>query len=302
VAWFCQFLTAFQSALTQKLIELETRGHSTPAKRWCWLFFGAAGRGELLAPVAPCGAIVFGDECSVEEARWFDELALRVRESYAACGLMPPRTPTSLPSIARSIGSWNDIYRKLLEDPLMEGIHQRRAIFDFRCAAGDATVGHDLRAELERRLADSSMAVALLGHDCLAHFPPLTLFQNVVVDIDGTRSNALDLWRNGIEPLADVARVLALAAAEDASGSTIERLTRAAGRYPQHAESMLEAAAAFRVLLLEQCRTGISGSNDGSIVYPAVLSRYEHLLLKNAFRSVLRLMQFTYANAFTLKS
>jgi len=304
IGWFSEFLTAFLHTLTVRLLDLcraqlEREGLPTPDVRWCWLFFGVAGRGELLTPVVPWGAFVIGGGTR-EDITWFERLAARMQEAYAACGLTLAGEPYPF-ELARSLEDWKSIYTKLLDDPLSERIYQRRRLFDFQLAAGDATLAESLRLEIQTRLKDASAAVALLGNDCLESFPPLTLFQNLVVEIDGSRRASLDLSRTALEPLADVARVFALASGDVCPGSTFDRLMKAATLLPQHAPLILEAAEAFRVLLLEQCRTGIRESSDGALLYPAVLGRYEQLLLKSAFRAVMRIMEFTYANAFALK-
>jgi len=306
VGWFSEFLTAFLDALTVRLLDLaqaqlEREGKPAPDGRWCWMFFGAAGRSELLTPVRPDGALVFEDTGNERDAGWFEELAARVTEGHAACGLAPARDPAPMRAPAQSVAAWQGVYKGLLEDPVFERIHHWRRLFDFRAAAGDAGLAEELRSNLRSLLRDSTAAVALLGNDCLQDFPPLTLFQNLVVEMDGSSRPAVDLARTALEPLADVGRVFALASGDGADVGTIHRLMQAAGRYGENAALILEGAEAFRVLLLEQCRTGIREGSDGSVLYPAVLNRYDQLLLKSAFRSVLRVMEFTYANAFSLK-
>lgn len=306
VGWFSEFLTSFLHTLTVRILELcqtqlEREGFRSPSARWCWVFFGAAGRGELLTPVVPTGALVFDDSCSAEDASWFERLGTRLLEGYAACNLASCNSPVPLPAIAQSAGAWKATFRKLLEDPLFARIHHWRALFDFQAAAGDSSLAEEIRTDIRHLLTDAPAAIALLGNDCLESFPPLTLFQDLVVEVDGSRRSALNLSTTALEPLADVGRVFALAAGDPVPSGTINRLMQAADHFPEHAALILEAAEAVRVLLLEQCRTGIRERSDGCLLYPALLSRYEQLLLKSAFRSVVRVMEFTYANAFSLK-
>jgi hypothetical protein len=93
-----------------------------------------------------------------------------------------------------------------------------------------------------------------------------------------------------------VARYIALSSGDTLPEGTVARLEQGAQK-----ESVLsEAADAFRLLLLQQASCGIREQTDGSVVYPAVLGRYDQLLLKSAFRSVHRVLEYTYANAFSM--
>lgn len=287
--WFCEYLSLFWNTLLGRVVELE----GGPIEGCCWILMGRAGRGEHLTPVIPpIGAIC--EERALAAATAF---LPRLEGMLRACGLEPG--PVAAAEI-RTIEDWKSRFRALLGNPLLEGIYQHRTLFDFRPAAGHAALAGALRAHCRSLLAANGTAAALLGNDCLERFPPLTFFGNVVVDAGGVRREQLDLDAAAVTPLADVGRVFALAAGDLDPGSTIERFTAAAVRYPGHAALLREAADAFRVLLLVLCRNGNRDRDDGARIHPGVLSRYEQILLKSVFRTTARLLEFTHAHALHL--
>jgi hypothetical protein len=62
---------------------------------------------------------------------------------------------------------------------------------------------------------------------------------------------------------------------------------------PEHESIFREAAETFRIVLWQQGRIGISQGTSGAELPPALLSRLDRQILKNGFRSILRLLEFT---------
>jgi hypothetical protein len=54
-----------------------------------------------------------------------------------------------------------------------------------------------------------------------------------------------------------------------------------------------EASAALRAVLYQQARAGIRERTNGAKIPPSLLSAYDRQVLKNAFRAILRLLEFT---------
>ena len=123
--------------------------------------------------------------------------------------------------------------------------------------------------------------------------PPLTFFQDAVVDESGEETAVFRLEHGAVRPLVDVGRVFGVAAGKALGTSTIERFAMAGTLLPEHESIFREASETLRVVLWQQGRIGISQGTDGSELPPALLSRYDRQLLKRGFRSILRLLEFT---------
>ena len=147
--------------------------------------------------------------------------------------------------------------------------------------------------------------VPLLANDSMANLPPLTFFQGLVVQDDGERSDRFDLRRGALRPLADVGRVFTLERADSFQTATVARFeaagveTGAAIDSEMDTDSGLEnaqqrglfadAASTFRVALYHQARIGLRDGAGGW----EIVSKLEQQVLKNGFRTIMKLFQFT---------
>jgi hypothetical protein len=76
-------------------------------------------------------------------------------------------------------------------------------------------------------------------------------------------------------------------------GSTLARLALAKTMAPEREALFREATETFRVVLYQQGRVGIRRHNDGAELPPNLLSRQDRQVLKNGFRSILNLLEYT---------
>ena len=70
----------------------------------------------------------------------------------------------------------------------------------------------------------------VLANDCLASLPPLTFFQDAVVDESGEQTTVFRLEHSALRPLVDVGRVFGMAADRVLGTSTLERFACARTR------------------------------------------------------------------------
>jgi hypothetical protein len=75
--------------------------------------------------------------------------------------------------------------------------------------------------------------------------------------------------------------------------STLQRFALARTLVPDHESIFRDASDAFRVVLCQQGRVGISQGTGGFELPPSALSRHDRHLLKSRFRAILRLIAFT---------
>ena len=273
--------------------ELAAAGFEGPRPAFCWLAFGPAARGELLAPALPNLAVVHDGEPSSETAAWFAALAGQTIACLNECGLegpglfWPDGAQPCMP-----LSEWKRFYSETVRDPIGCGIYRRREFFDVAALSGDPAVAAALHAHVAAEWEHGDRAIWTMANDTLSNLPPLTLFRGLVVQLDGVQADRLDLRATVLHPIADAARAFAIGV-ESAHPNTIGRLASAAAKHPAQSALFEEAAAAFRAALYFETLAGQSA------IDPSVLGRYDQRVLKTAFASVQRLLEFTTA-AFTL--
>ena len=186
---------------------------------------------------------------------------------------------------------WKERYRGWLRDPVMQQTHRARTLFDLRPVLGRRSPWQDVEAAVTAAVDRDVLHV--LANDCLTTLPPLTFYQDAVVDHVGEHDSIFRLEERALRPLVDVGRVFGMAGGAVFARSTLERLETARTLLPAHERIFREAADAFRVVLWQQGRVGLMQRTTGAELPPALLSRNDRHVLKRGFRSILELIEFT---------
>jgi CBS domain-containing protein len=285
VEWVARFLHLADVAIVKRLIVVA--GEDDGAA--CWCFCGSSGRAESLTRLAPWLVLVLPDDGDHEKI-----LASyrRVIELFESCDYLPrTHLPFDTSFYAASRAEWLTRYQAWIRDPVVAQTYRARPLFDLRPIHGT----HDLWQTLEGSVADEVNRdfVRVLANDCLASLPPLTFFQNAVVDETGEESPVFRLEHSALRPLVDVGRVFGFAAKRAVGTSTLDRFGMARSLLPEHQTIFREASDTLRIVLWLQGRIGIGQGTDGAELPPSVVSRHERHLLKSGFRSIHRLLEFT---------
>ena len=285
VDWAARFVSLTDVAIVTRIIALV----GEPAAPACWCFCGASGRGESLTRHAPQLVVIAEDEDGRQELQACYE---RVTEALAGCDYMD-RSDLAFDHafLVASTAEWQARYEGWLQDPVRTQMYLARPLFDLRPFHGRESLWHDAVRALEGAVNPDFIQV--LANDCLASLPPLTFFQDAVVDESGGQTGVFRLEHSALRPLVDVGRVFGLAARKVLGTSTLERFARTRTLLPEHESIFREASQTLRILLWQQARIGIAQGTTASELPPALLSRHDRHVLKSGFRSILRLLAFT---------
>jgi CBS domain-containing protein len=290
VDWVARFLHLADVAVVKRLIVMADADLGTA----CWCLCGSSGRAESLTRVAPSLLLVLADDRGqpAMAAAYRRVIDLLERCDYLPRTDLPPFDPSFY---AASRGEWQTRYETWIRDPIGAATYRARPLFDLRPIHGR----HDLWQTLEASVtatADRDF-VRVLANDCLAALPPLTFFQDAVVDETGEESPVFRLEHSTLGPLVDVGRVYGLAARRVFGTSTLERFEMAGRLLPEHRSIFSEASETLRIVLWLQGRIGISQETAGAELPPALVGRHDRHLLKSGFRSMHRLLELTAAPA-----
>ena len=308
--WLGPMAASFNAAVLQRTVALVERALAeeeipSPDLKHCWVFFGSAGRSELLTRHDLDHGLVY-EEPEPERARaargYFLELGRRVSAGLAACGFVTTAKGivAGHPSACRSVDEWRNAFTAWIHDPVANSVYRATSLFDLRAVCGDCRLVEDLVRHIHCEEDANPGFAPLLAEGSMDNLPPLTFFRGLVVNDAGVYDHVLDLQRATVQPIVDMARALALDVGCHQS-ATLERLQGALAAAGGNDQLLEEAAAAFRAALYHRARNGISNGTDGTRVDPTKLTRFEQNLLKSGFRTVLRLMEYT-ARRFALST
>jgi len=292
VDWLARFLSLADKQIVQRLIALTGDGPGAA----CWCFCGASGRAESLTRHAPQLVLVVDDDSATD---MHDRFA-RVSDALAECDYLSRvdrAFERSSPRERRvaSRAEWRTRYKDWLGDPVRNEMYLARPLFDLRPVYGPEQGNESFWRDLEATVVDGvdRDLLQVLANDCLASLPPLTFFEDAVVEESGEHMTVFRLEHSALRPLVDVGRVFGMATGKVLGTSTRERLACARRLLPEHESVFREASDTFRILLWQQARIGIGQGTDGTELPPALLSRHDRHVLKSGFRSILRLVELT---------
>jgi CBS domain-containing protein len=283
--WLARFVSLTDVNIVRRIIALAGGDVSSA----CWCFCGASGRGESLTRHAPQLVLIVEDGSEHPELQQRYD---RVSDALTECDYLARVDMTfdrSFPVASKA--EWQTRYEKWLRDPVRTQMYLARPLFDLRPVHGHESLWHDVEATVIGAVDRDFLRV--LANDCLASLPPLTFFQDAVVEESGEHTTVFRLEHSALQPLVDVGRVFGIAAKEVFGTSTRERFAFARTLLPEHESIFREASETLRILLWQQARIGIGQGTSGSELPPVLLSRHDRHVLKSGFRSILRLLEFT---------
>jgi CBS domain-containing protein len=283
VEWLARLSHLIDTAIVARLLAL-TGGEQS----WCWCFCGSAGRGESLTKLAPHLTVLLADGDDEASARRQYQSVL---DALQECDYLPRQLTFDRSFYVARVEEWKARYRAWIRDPVMHEMARARTLFDLRPVHGRRALWQQVEVALFDHVDRDFLHV--IANDCLASLPPLSFFQDTVVDSAGEHVSTFRLEHSALRPLVDVGRVFGMAGGKVLGRSTLDRLATARALLPEYEQIFREAADTFRVVLWQQGRVGISQGTTGADLPPALLSRHDRHVLKAGFRSILRLLEFT---------
>jgi CBS domain-containing protein len=276
-------ITEVTRTLIGKTVDLSDRDSGDAAVPLTVFLYGEAGRSEMSLSGGPKIAITYdgGHRDSGEAV-------------VSACEALRRQLASVSPSIrlvdtAKALGSWReDLWQWL--DGTIEMPPEGVGLLEMSAVTGGARQLEALRTELVDAAADSASFRERLLRTALENRPPLGFMGRLVVGDSGEQRHKLDLSRQGIAPLVDIVRVLALEKGLVAR-STLGRLAELRARYGYaHADEIENAFEYLQTLRLHQQLADLEANEaPGDFLDPATLASGEKRSLKEAFQLIVSL-------------
>ena len=283
--WMARFATQIDDAILSRVLALTELDKAAGD----WFVCGASGRRESLSLRMPHPVFIQAEGVSGDAPVAYERLI----ESLAEAGYLPgPEVEHDASFYVATADEWTARYLGWIRNPVIEGMQRNRALFDLRHVQGR---GDDWPEAIVTSVRDSvdRDILQLLAHDCLADLPPLSFYEDAVVEHTGEVTSLFRLQRNVLQPLVDLGRVFGMAAFNVMGTGTLERFAAARRLLPQHERIFREASDALRVVLWQQGRVGIGQGTIGAELPPSAMSRNDRHLLKSTFPVIQRLIEFT---------
>lgn len=300
-----RFLSALYDRISIRVLHLaETTLRADPPVPpveipWVWLRLGSSGRQEMALTSKQHNALIYAtpeNDAQAEQAeRWFGLLAERVNLALEACGFAPSEVVAQDPQWRQSLRGWKRQCRTWIFESDAATLQQVLVFFDLRGIYGTRGLVDALRDDLTealnvQMLDENRQLLALLSDPSLERPTPLAILRHLVPERFRDGHAPVDLREQGILPVVDAARILALEARYLASTNTYDRLRHAAEAFPDIAKPVEAALEAYRNLvtfrLERQLKAAEEGEAPSNQLIPELLTKYQRNFLRNALDQV----------------
>ena len=267
---------------------------------WAWIAFGAPGRREAALYTSQSNGLVYADPQSDEEAEraaeWFAYLSERAVEALGEVGIQPSASGilASEEPFRQPLAQWVAAYDQWIAGKDTNASLRAAICFDLRAIYGDDDLVDALRTAIRERLDGARRFFALLMRDATEHRPPISFFGRFELEKD-QGDEGLNLRERGLNPIVDIARVLALETGYLRSTNTFDRLRHLREAQPELEREEKTLLGAFATLsdihLRSQMQAAETGLTPSDLIDPNGLHKSQQNLLKETFKKVDKVQQ-----------
>ncbi|MBU0751850.1 MAG: CBS domain-containing protein [Gammaproteobacteria bacterium] len=293
-----RFISAFNDAVTRRVIEINLKAHTLADIDWAWLAFGSEGREEQTLSTDQDNGIVFVCPPGAEPGPLRERLlafARAVNADLDRCGypLCKGNIMASNPEWCLTLDEWRKRFAKWIRSPEPKALLNATIFFDFRALWGNAGLAAQMHQHLFAMSRDDMAFQKMLAANALTVVPPLGLFRDFATETEDGGEPFIDLKKSGARLFVDVARVYSLAQGID-EANTVARLRTAGARESRNEdnEAIIEAFNFIQLLRLrhQDLEAGQGRPGDNRIE-PEKLNQLDRRILKEAFRQARNLQQ-----------
>ena len=179
---------------------------------WAWLVLGSAARREFTLGSDQENALAYADTDDPEALAWYERFATRVNEGLERSGFVPDlnKVLARYPQWRMSQSAWLRTFAECLEQPDNSHLIRATVSFDFRHGSGGLEIVRPLVAII-REAPRHPGFLRLLARTTEEPKPALGFRGALAVAKHGEESGKLDIKRNGIIPVVNLARFHAIA-------------------------------------------------------------------------------------------
>lgn len=191
---------------------LEADGHGGVPSAYGWLAFGSQARREQTLHTDQDTGLLLPDGLSEQAHAWWARCTAWVVDALERCGY--PRchggVMASEPLWRHDVSGWRDRLGGLVHHPSEHHLLESAIAFDCRTVAGDLDAVR-LLGPVVSQARGNEVFLARLARVAVSHRPPLGFLGRVTVERSGEHVGRFDVKKGAMLPIADLARLVALA-------------------------------------------------------------------------------------------
>jgi CBS domain-containing protein len=284
-------ISHLNDVLTERLLEIKAAEHGVDLSRLCWLALGSEGRNEQTIATDQDNALILPDDISAAARQNALAFARDVNQALDACGypLCKGGIMAGNPACCLTLREWRERFSHWIEHGAPQDLLNASIYFDFRPLAGDLTLAHRLRAEVNRAASRVPRFLKQLALNALTREPPLNWMGGIAADEDGR----IDLKLQGTAIFVDAARLYALSqgAAATSTRERLEAVGPVLGVTAAEYEAWVRGFEFLQMLRLQiQLEGGAMDEQPNHIVVDS-LNDIDRRILKETFRVARSLQQ-----------
>lgn len=295
-------ITQINDALIEKAMEmalehLEKEGIKKSTVKFCWLSLGSEGRKEQFLRTDQDNAFVYEDiedENEAQEAKnYFLKLNEYIADFLVACGFVrcPADMMASNPKWCQPLSQWKNYFNQWINTPDSQALMYTTIFFDFRPIYGDFELAEQLKNYIFGKIDKQPKFLSLLAKNALQNLPPLSFFNNMIVEKNGEHKDLFDIKARSMMPLADVARVFMLEFRLKSYGSTFERFEQVGKLDKGLKDICYSSALAYEIFIKHRAISGFKNKDSGRYIDPKDFNKLEKQILKTAFETISKLQK-----------
>ena len=284
-------MSRIADAFNKRLIELYINEHGAAPCNFAWIAAGSLARCEVQLLSDQDNALILERECSDKELEYFKDLASFVCNNLDKCGypLCDGNFMASNEKWCQSYKKWCENYDNWILSPNHNDLLNISVFMDIRFIYGDEFLVNKLKNHVLTRTKDNSRFLAMMIATSLAVNPPLGLFKKFVLTKDGQNRPYLNIKKQAINLIVELARIYALSTGSFAT-ETSDRINddvKSKKLSEDDGRELSEALCFLNILRFKHQITALEHKEDlTNNLVPDTLSQFERNHLKDAFRII----------------
>ena len=292
-------ISEFHLALQRRCVELvlqemEADGSGSAPTNYALFIMGSGSRKEMMLNPDQDNGIIIADNARLDidhNKRWFESFCNRVNYYLDEIGyeLCQGEIMARNHMFHKTLRQWKQQLSHIIHHPTPKAARWANIFLDFDLLYGDNELITSLRKFIYEELKERPQLLRMMVQDDAEGQPAVGFFNRLITEKDGEGRAKVDIKRNGLRIIADMARIYALNNGIEAR-NTLDRLVALVHQGVLSATFMRSICVAFEELLdllLEHQLTQLKEQQTpDKLIEPKSLSPLHQESLRMAMRAI----------------